>query len=198
MKIVQIRPGTFRLGLERCAQNLNTQKRHLKHSDEPPSDYPSWETNYGYYSYNVYGGRYSTAQERAWIDQLIRQLIQAVEHQPNRWHRISVTGTSGYQTGEGWVNDGQLRGYPATTLMAFCKDKGVLPEFEQDEDGLYVLPFNLPEGAAHLEYDPSKPDWDGSGDLVVPDLPEETPIDAGTEIVVLDEWGLEVATTEVV
>ena len=199
MKIIQVRPGSVRLGVERCAQNLNTQKRQLKHNDEPPPEYQSWEMNYRYYGYNVLGGRYGADTERQWIDQMIRALIEAVNNEPNRWHRLAIRGDSGYQTGSGWVNDGQLTQYPATTLMAFCKDKGVLPEFEQDADGLYVLPFNLPEGASHLEYDDSKPDWDGSGDPVKEQPVLETvSIAPGEEIVILDDWGLPVSATEVV
>lgn len=200
MKIVAVKPGLSRLYVERMAWNLNTQKRHLKHQDLPPDDCVGWEVNYhrtGGYS-NYYGVLLSH-NEREQIHRVIEGLLRAVENEPNRWHRLALNTESGYQTSEGWVPDGQLRfHHKRATLLAFCKDKGVLPEFEKDKDGYYVLPFNLPEGAM-TDYDPNKPDWDGS-DTPVEEKPvlEVTEIATGTEIVVLDDWGLPVQTTEVI
>jgi hypothetical protein len=58
-----------------------------------------------------------------------------------------------------------------------------------------VLPFNLPDGVFTDDvYDESKPDF--GDDLARVQLEVES-IPAGTEITVLDEWGLEASVTEV-
>lgn len=193
MKIIEMRSA--RILVQRLAWNLNTQQRHLKHKDAPPDDCPGWEYNYRFGSTSYLNQRHS---DRAQIHSVIEALIKAVEAEPNRWHRAVLLGESGYTTSNGWIRVKIFGGYhEAPTLLGpYCKDKGVLPEFDKDEDGYYVLPFNMPEGASNVPHDDAKSTF-GSDEKPAPRL-ETQPIDPETPIVVYDEWGMEVATTEVV
>lgn len=177
------------------AWNLNTQKRHLKHTDAPPDDCVAWEGYMTQYLDPTYHRVYGSPQQI--IHNAIEYLLGRLEAEPNRWFRMVIYGESGFQTSNGFVADNQVTYYrPLTLYGPFCKEKGVMPEFIKNGD-LYELPFNLPEGACDpIPYDPAKPDF-GDEDSHTPVLQTE-PIPAGTEIVVLDEWGLEAATTEVI
>jgi hypothetical protein len=197
MKIIQIRSGTARLVIRRMGWNLNTQKRHIKHRDAPDTDCSGWY-DYAHWFIRNIASRYRRS-EREVVHEILDSLAHRVENEPNRWWSLALYGDSGYMTSNGFVLDGQVRTYhdPVTVLGPYCKEQGVLPEFEKDDDGLYVFPFNLPDGVfTDIEYDESKPDF-GDDDAKVQQLEVES-IPAGTEIVVLDEWGLEAMTTEVV
>ena len=184
---------TVVLRVERMRWNLNTPKRHLGHNDAPPEDCEGWDFSYRYaYTYvNRLG--YGAS-----VHDVLESLLTALEKEPNRWFRITLQGNYGYPDPAARLGFRITGSESRTVLGPFCKDKGVMPDLVKNEDGCYELPFNLPEGVA-IEYDESKPDWDGTGDPRAKNpVLDATPVSKGEEIVVLDQWGLEVATTEVV
>ncbi len=181
------------LRVERMRWNLTTQKRHLKHDDAPPEDCEGWDFSYRYAYCYLHRNGWGTT-----VDDVLKSLMLALEQEPNRWFRVTIHGSVGYPDPTAFRGFNHVKSGTWTVLGPFCKDKGVMPDLMQNENGEYELPFNLPDGVA-LEYDESKPDWDGTGDPVAkqPRL-DTTPIAVGEEIVILDDWGLPVTTTEVV
>lgn len=184
--------------VERMRWNLKTQERHLGHTDAPPDDCEGWARCGG--TNDTYLHARWTAYYPENIHRQVEALLAAMEKEPNRWFRIAVQGYAA-------VPDPSLRnGYRATTslyetwtlLGPYCKDAGVMPDLPKGEDGFYRLPFNMPENI-EIEYDESLPDWDGTGDPVakVARL-DAVHIPSGEEIVVFDQWGCPIATTEVV
>lgn len=194
---IQIQPATARIAIQRMRWNTTTQRRYLKHSDAPPNDTDGWET---YAQFSGFGGGYlyrKETSERELVHKLLTFLLSAVESAPNRWFRIVLYGESGYEGPERFVSDGLHHSYmnPIHLLGPYCKEKEVMPELEKAEDGLLIFPINPPEGVfIQIEYDPDKPDLDGK---MAPKL-ENMAVPTGTQIVMLDEWGLEVVTTEVI
>lgn len=186
--------GFIYVRVERMAWNLNTQKRHLKHTDAPPEGCEAWEpfasTSIGYTP------RYQdVTYQRNTFHYLLQLLMEHVEREPNRWWRLTAVGATGYQGASGFVYDGGSRHNRTTVVLLgpFCAEKGVLPELEKVGDR-YEFPFNLPEGMSVIPWDPAKPEF---GEAPQPTL-ETTVVDPGTQIVVLDDWGLPVKTTEVI
>lgn len=178
--------------LSRMRWNLATQKRKLGHDDAPPDDCEGWSETYSY-AY-IHGGWNGPEG----IDQVLTELLKKLDYEPNRWFKVTIHGAYGH------TDPTQRHGFKAlgsatwTLLGPFCKDKGVMPDLPKGEDGRYELPFNLPDGTS-VKYDESKPDWDGSGDPRAKQVVlDTTPIEAGSEIVILDDWGLPVSTTEVI
>jgi hypothetical protein len=187
--------GYIYIRVERMAWNLNTQKRHLKHTDAPPEDCDAWEP-YASSAPIGYSSRYKEeAYQRTTFHSAMATLLDGVEREPNRWWRLVAVGATGYQGSHGFVYDRGSRYNRRTVVLLgpFCAEKGVLPELEKVEER-YEFPFNLPEGLSTIPWDPAKPEF---GEAPRPTL-ETTVVDPGTQIVVLDDWGLPVKTTEVI
>lgn len=196
MKINRIQEGTGRIVIRRMAWNLNTQRRSIKHRDAPPLDCYAWEESGSWFVRNA-ATRYRRSEAEI-VHEILASIIQRVESEPNRWWQVVIYGKSGYVIADGFVADNKIDTWhkPILLLGPYCKDQGVVPEFEKNDDGLYELPFNLPPGFFSEEfYDESKPDF---GDEDIKPRLEIESIPVGTSIMMLDEWGLEVVTTEVV
>lgn len=183
--------------VEMSSWNTTTLHHRLKTDGPPPLDHYSWKSvPYGDWRWLSY----SQAWTRHYIHQELTRLTQLVNSEPKRWVRLVMVADYGIETTTGFTLVGQQK---LVILGPFNKDRRPVPTFPTVE-GRLAFPFNLLPGMApSLDRRPDLPDYVPVVIGKDQDEPEEEEFEEteapapGDKIVVLDSWGNELTTVEV-